>query len=1214
MNGSAIGLLLATTALIATATPAFAAKTHVPLPFSPIEGSSTGVTLHLPSGIAVDETSGNLFLNDGTSEGNVTDIFGAEGGLPAGVASPYQITGFAFGIEPSGVAVDNSAASPSKGTLYVVDVGHSAVKKYTLDPLTETYEAAGELTASPAFFEPLGDAVDSHGNVFVADYGSSSVVEFSPTGSELARIDTSTALGHPSSIALDSAGDLFVQSYSGGHVLEYPANGSGEIESEVFTQILPVGSGATGVAIDTAANVLYVALGDHVNEYDAGTLALRGEFGASSVVATTRLAVNSTTGVIYVSDNGLEAKRLVAFGPTVTLPDVVSGEATTIATLSATLTGTVNPDEIALTDCHFEYTDEADFQANGYSGPDARSAPCVPDAASIPADATVHSVTADAAGLSPNTTYRFRLVAANENGSNHGQDQTFLTRSAPLIDGESVADVSSNGALLQAEINPLGAATTYRFEFGTTLSYGTNVPVSDASIGAGSSDVAVSQQLTGLQPSTTYHFRVVAVNSFGTTEGPDRTFVTYPPAPSGLPDGRAYELVTPPSTGGNAIGTGGSSPVGEASVSTDGEHVRYVSYEAFADASNGLTNNYVANRGPSGWTTTAASLPPGTPHPGLGNIGELKAASPDYSRLLFSTSNPIDPADQNGVGDVYSLALPDRTASWISQNGEVATQPIKRFYAGSSTELGHVLFATREHLTFDDSAQVGGFGLYERSGSSTRLVGIKTDGSLISTCGAILGDVQFLRNSFGTEGEETPLAPGAYPISADGSRVFLESPTPRGGGDSDPSCLEPVEVYLRENAETTTEISLSRRTGEAGTPAPDGATFLGATPDGSFVFFSSPDRLTDDATPPGSTEQDLYRYDVGSGALTFLAPAFDGQIFKDRGGDPMISTDGSRVYFRGSVAGEGPAGLNLYLWDRGAISFVSHDPQGGPGEVRDARTSSDGSVLAFTANNLPPAREGKGQIYLYREATGSLACVSCDPNGIPPTGNAAFMGIGNESALGFQLSSNLVLDGKRLFFDSSDPLLPQATNGLYNVYEWEADGTGSCHSDHRSGGCLYLISNGDSSKDSLLLGASADGRDVVFATVDRLTPQDLDPGEYSLYDARIGGGFPYNPPPVPCSAEACRGVFSAPPAGEPLGSVAFSGAGNPAAQPAAPAAQPAAKVKPLTRAQKLSRARKACKKQRQRKRRASCEARARKRYGARSKAKRAQDRKGRAAR
>ena len=96
-----------------------------------------------------------------------------------------------------------------------------------------------------------------------------------------------------------------------------------------------------------------------------------------------------------------------------------------------------------------------------------------------------------------------------------------------------------------------------------------------------------------------------------------------------------------------------------------------------------------------------------------------------------------------------------------------------------------------------------------------------------------------------------------------------------------------------------------------------------------------------------------------------------------------------------------------------------------------------------------------------------------------------------------------------------------------------------------NGGCLSLISSGESPTDSEFIDASADGTDVFFATNSSLLPQD--PGLIDIYDARAGGGYP--PPPnllAACEGEACQGPL-APPNDPTPSSSAFEGAGNVAA-------------------------------------------------------------------
>jgi hypothetical protein len=131
-----------------------------------------------------------------------------------------------------------------------------------------------------------------------------------------------------------------------------------------------------------------------------------------------------------------------------------------------------------------------------------------------------------------------------------------------------------------------------------------------------------------------------------------------------------------------------------------------------------------------------------------------------------------------------------------------------------------------------------------------------------------------------------------------------------------------------------------------------------------------------------------------------------------------------------------------------------------------------------------------------------------------------------------------------------------------------------------------------------LLGADTEGKNVFFTTADQLVRKDTDT-QLDFYDARIcepesGNPCITEPPPPlePCTEEACHGIAPVPPSLLSPGTASFNGEGN-SALPA-----PAVKPKSLTRAQKLTSALKACKRDKSRKKRATCEKQARKSYGA----------------
>ena len=163
-------------------------------------------------------------------------------------------------------------------------------------------------------------------------------------------------------------------------------------------------------------------------------------------------------------------------------------------------------------------------------------------------------------------------------------------------------------------------------------------------------------------------------------------------------------------------------------------------------------------------------------------------------------------------------------------------------------------------------------------------------------------------------------------------------------------------------------------------------------------------------------------------------------------------------------------------------------------------------------------------------------------------------------------------DGSYVFFDTTAQLVPQDTNSTefdpayspgLDVYEWEANGMGGCE---LSQGCTHLITSGESETESALLGASADGSNVFFATHASLVAQDTDTyGD--VYDARIDGGFPAPaPPPAPCSS--CQGVGGPPPLFSVPASVSFVGAANPAVTAVKAKPKPKKKKRPRRKRQK----------------------------------------------
>jgi hypothetical protein len=320
------------------------------------------------------------------------------------------------------------------------------------------------------------------------------------------------------------------------------------------------------------------------------------------------------------------------------------------------------------------------------------------------------------------------------------------------------------------------------------------------------------------------------------------------------------------------------------------------------------------------------------------------------------------------------------------------------------------------------------------------------------------------------------------------------------------------------------------------------------------------------------------------------------QVAADVMGVAGASKDLSRIYFvskealaSGAVAGK----PNLYLDEEGTKSLVGTLVGGDVGEkepganvlpykidakepyYRATRVTPDGSQIVFDSraqlsefdNRDAESGQPSVEVYSFDAASGEVTCISCNPSGARPRGREMQEPYRHESAFFFSKvpaaawiptpehplnASNVVsADGRRIFFNANDALLPADANGAQDVYEWEAPGSGSCNEESadffaENGGCLFLISSGQSARESEFWEASRDGKNVFFNTEASLVPPD--PGSVDLYDARVEGGFEYPTPKPPCEGEACQSPPPPPQQPTPSSST-YTGPANPKAAP-----------------------------------------------------------------
>jgi hypothetical protein len=388
-----------------------------------------------------------------------------------------------------------------------------------------------------------------------------------------------------------------------------------------------------------------------------------------------------------------------------------------------------------------------------------------------------------------------------------------------------------------------------------------------------------------------------------------------------------------------------------------------------------------------------------------------------------------------------------------------------------------------------------------------------------------------------------------WTASSDGSRVFFTDcrkltedstavPAPECQAHEHESSAGSDLYEYEVNPETgkpgtLTDLTVDEHVGEHA----DVQGVLGASEDGSYVYF-----VADGVLAPGARPQTCTGAGRGEGCNLYL------------------SHDGTTTFIATLDRADGTevAPLNQKCAGEGCVG----DWQAAGG-YRTAQVTPDGQSLVFMSNRpltgydpgtqINENGEPLDEVFLFQASSGKITCVSCNPSGEPPvltelnTHNLD-LPIGGFIPISRSKSGEqprvISEDGDRVFFDSGEPLLPTATNGWVDVYEWELAGTpgGSCPEGAPGGGCVYLISSGTDPENSYLLGTDAGGDNAFFISRAQLVPTDRGNEGDIVYDARVDGSQP--PAGAACEGTGCQGVPPTPPIFATPASVTFNGIGN----------------------------------------------------------------------
>lgn len=620
-----------------------------------------------------------------------------------------------------------------------------------------------------------------------------------------------------------------------------------------------------------------------------------------------------------------------------------------------------------------------------------------------------------------------------------------------------------------------------------------------------------------------------------------------------LPDGRAYEQVSPAEKYGYGVGGNADAVVG-LQAAADGNIVSYRGINPLPPSETGSQAAFRADRGDAAWNTSSLLPPPGPRQIGQGLPGLdaiLRLTTPDQRTTVY-WDNTTEPWGSLNIrrADGSTQRIAEASAGLPGGASLAGGAPAQAWAAGISDDGRRVVFASNQRLVPGLPPTVNPLTdpdiLYEwvddgaNGGAGTLRVVNRTDGeplALLDRGAAELGGSSSQQNARagGPRGLRHAISDGS-----DGhSRIFFQNPAP-----TTDTVLVGGPVYMREDGARTVEISAPEPGGAAATQR----RYLDATPDGTRVFFWANTPLTDNAVAGGA----IYRYDVtanaGSGDLVFLAAA---PPVASAPPTAIASDDGSRLYYQ-----KGP---DVYLNEDGQdrlvlagttiiIGAFNGDPFGRPDGVagtpaiRDDVCPSanvsvgDGRYFTFTG------RAGGTQVYRYDAVSGVPAeMISVRGTADPERYDSLFAGVGCGQGGIPRPGSVRVMsdDGRYVFFDSSGSLVPGDVNGRIDAYRWRDDGD------------VALLSSGTAAANSGFVGADASGSNAFLVTDERLTPQDGD-SSYDIYDARIGGGFPFAPATPPCLGDACQGSGPAPASAVTPGSSAYVGPGNAVEHPAAP--------------------------------------------------------------
>ena len=712
--------------------------------------------------------------------------------------------------------------------------------------------------------------------------------------------------------AVDSDGNLFVFDAGNNVVDEFASTG-------IFLRTFP--SGGIPATDPTNGNVLISAYPGTV-EYDSSGNLLETISDGSPV------AVNSQ-GYLYTGSGPI-------YSPVPAVPAVTDEPVTSPTTTSAILNANVDPNGGGnVTECKFEYGEAEGSYSLG-------TVPCETPG-SLPYSSPT-DVSADLAGLSAETTYHYRVLVANANGTKYGTDQTYTTGKVAGLSTDPATNLTESAATLNAAFVGDGTETHYYFEWGPTTAYGNQTatpPGDDAHSPSGPARTPLFTDLSNLAPYTTYHYRVVATNGSGTTDGQDQIFTTTPGVPT------AQQVAVTAVHADRALFQARVNPNGADTTA----HFEYVDDPTFQQ---------------SGWANATVT----NPDVGVGMSKQYRSISTSVNGLQPGTTYHYRVVGTNQIGS-GTAERTFKTFPFIPSFTDPCPNAHVRQQTGASLLLdcrAYELASVANAGGYDvESSLVAGqtpFGGYPNAENPSRVLYGVHNGGIPGTGNPTNNGVDPYLATRTDSGWSTkyvgipannPDATGPFSSTLAGADEGLDTLAFGGPGICSPCFADGSTGIPIHNPDGSLTQGMVGSLDPGPSAATAGTVKRALSADGSHLVFGSEQQFEPTANPDNGNVT-LYSRDLKAGSTEVISTDTGGAAIAD--GDNLaeldISQNGSRTVF-GDLVSTDSAGnhyYHLYMHVAGRPDSIDLTPGTSHGALYDGMTS-DGSMVYFTTKDIP---------------------------------------------------------------------------------------------------------------------------------------------------------------------------------------------------------------------------------------------------------------------